>query len=119
MYVTAAPELAHLAADTHRIATKLQLRGNITLAVAPGSYSYVDSDTPTIVYLSPTELQRHGLRVLAHELRHVQQYLTRRLVVASESHGTWAWWEGTMYRLEDTCQFPWETDAETFELQYG
>ncbi len=121
--IIAAPELEFLRIDARRIADQLQLLGTtITLAAAPGGYSYVDSDSPTVVYISLSQARRLGVppvRMLAHELMHVKQYVTRRLVVASEACGTWAWWDGTMHRLEDSDTWPWECEAETFERQYA
>ncbi len=120
--IIAAPELQFLVADARDIAQRLGLGGHtIVLWPACGPHSYVDSDTPTIVFLSLRQAQRlriHPRRVLAHELQHVQQYVTRRLVVASEEHGTWAWWDGSMVRIEDGGPLPWEAEAEAFERQY-
>lgn len=121
--IIVAPQLEFLRIEARCIATLLGLRDTtIVLRAAPGEYSYVDSTEPCTVYLSLAEAERLGVspaRLLAHELCHVSQYLTRRLVVASEADGTWAWWDGRMLRIEDEPEWPWETEAVAFERQYA
>lgn len=71
-----------------------------------------------VYYLAIDDIPKlQSVEVISHEMIHVLQYNTKRLVVAENS--TTPVWEGTPYPINQWAydQRPWEVEA--FKMQYG
>lgn len=127
MIITADKQLAALLPDARRIANQLGLVGSYHLAFSSRG-SYVDSDSPDVINLDPLQAKLHSfplVAVLAHEMRHCQQFVQRKLQpLTDEGNSAFWWWDGSLVEwavlLSDTeyQALPWEQDADLFSTMY-
>lgn len=92
----------------------------VTFYTRDGDQDFVSfHEGSIVVLLSPCGSPRHDVFLLAHELRHVQQFLNKRV---RNDHS----WDGKNFRhlmesARSTLEYmslPWEADANEFALSF-
>lgn len=115
--------LEFLRPHAHKIAAILGLE-DMYLIIRYSNENYVQESQPHIINIAPDANAAAGLSlvdVLAHEMRHVQQFKLNRISTLDADDTTqWVWWDGSLVEVpDDDLTTPWEQDANQFETIYS